>query len=621
MEKSILPNFNNQRGAVLTIVLIVMILMIILSAAAYHISQSNTQIVTRAATNEKALYAAEQGYNKVLWRLNNEKNSFLKNEDSSPEEITYDGNPYNLYKLSDGPNYRLNVLVPLVDIPGQADRVEDNNRRIIRSTGWEEDYPEQLRSIEVEVYKKTFAQYAMANNSEKTKGGTTLYWLTDDSIYGPLHTNDTLYVSGTPVFYGPVTYVKGISITPQENMYNPAIFRKGNSPASESLGFSSSLNELKAFARIDGHYYNGRTCIQLLEDGGYNVRYYDQSTGRWYYNGVEYRFVETTDGKPSRGISTLPWNNTNWQIAELENEAANSSSATMYQKISRNSNGAITETTNYSSFKKLADSVASLPLPNNGVIYVDGNTGEGNSEGILGGYTQAVTKYDRALANVFVSGKLNGRLTIAAANKIFIAGHNACDWKKPSFSSSWYDTTPGVTYANTSFKQVIVDDEWSHTEIEGSSGEDMLGLTAANNVTVMHYNWPSQYNNYNCYGTVTDLSDYDNYSWSFLNLTYIPIDKSPDNVNIHAAIYAQADSFGYEAANLGIDITGKGNCNMVGSVAQAYRGMQFSVGRGYKKNYSHDPRLLYDAPPHFPDPANSGWQSSRWDEIYNHIDQ
>jgi len=598
---------HNQQGAVLTIVLIVMILMVILSAAAYHISQSNTQIVTRAATNEKALYAAEQGYNKVLWRLNNEKNSFLISEDSSPEEITYDGNPYNLYELPDGPNYRLNVLVPLVDIPGQTNKVEDNNRRIIRSTGWEERYPEQLRSIEVEVYKKTFSQYAMANDSEKDKTGNPLYWITNEVVYGPLHTNDTLYVSGTPVFHGPVTYVNGISITPAENMYNPAIFRKGNSKAAEALSFSSSLNELKAYARIDGHYYNGRTCIQLLESGGYNARYYDQSTGRWYYNGVEYFFRSTKNGDP---------NNTNqsnrWRYAELEAERANNTGDIMYQRIYRDANGNITGSNNYSSFNDFASNIASLELPANGVIYVDGNTGGGND-------SAGISKFGITLGNVFVSGKLDGRLTIAAANDIFILAHNPCDWTKPSWNSSWYDTAPGVTYSNTSFNQIFDGNEWTHTEVGGTSGEDMLGLVATNHVSVMHYNWPSQFDNVRLYLDLFSLFNYDNYCYSLLNLS-LPEDHAPNKVYLYAAIYAQNEAFGFEAYDRGIR---KDTAYVVGSIAQKYRGPQGMTGfldkDGYKKNYSHDPRLLYDAPPHFPDPANSGWQSSRWDEIQNHI--
>ena len=52
----------NQRGAALPLVLMVMIIMFILSAAAYQVSQGNIGLIAIASSNEKALYAAEQGY-------------------------------------------------------------------------------------------------------------------------------------------------------------------------------------------------------------------------------------------------------------------------------------------------------------------------------------------------------------------------------------------------------------------------------------------------------------------------------------------------------------------------------------------------------------------------------
>ena len=65
------------------------------------------------------------------------------------------------------------------------------------------------------------------------------------------------------------------------------------------MSFGSSLSNLKAHAHIDGHYYSGRTCIHLLENGGYNARYYDTRVPGWFYNGVEYRFRSTKDGNPA----------------------------------------------------------------------------------------------------------------------------------------------------------------------------------------------------------------------------------------------------------------------------------------------------------------------------------
>lgn len=614
--KSIIVLFKKQQGAALPMVLILMVFMVILSAAAYQVSQGNTGIIAMATSYDKAFYAAEQGYNRTLWRLNNEKSNFLTAEDANPNKIEYGGEEYNLYNLTAGPNYRLNVLVPLVKVEGQTDKVEDNYRRIIRSTGWDSRYPERLRTIEVEVYEKTFTKFCIANNSERDRNGNPLYWLSGEVVYGPLHTNDTLYVRGTPVFHGPVTYVNGIDIDPPENMYNPAIFRKGNSKVPETLSFSSSLSNLKAHARIDGHYYNGRACIRLLEDGGYNIRYYDQNTNTWHYNDAEYRFCPT-NGKVMNWWD-IPQSDL-WWDSEIAAERAEKSTDVMFQRIFRRADGSIddTQTQNFRSFADFAKTVGPLEPPHNGVIYVDGETGGNDNNG--------TNKFNAKRGNVFVSGKLDGGLTIAAANDIFITAHDPCDWSRPNWNSgfswsSWWDDTPGVTYKNTGFEQIFENEEWTRTEVTGK-GEDMLGLVATNHVNIMHFNWPSQHDKDVRYrGSIGSWFQYKDYCWTFIN-SNIPVDHAPNNIFLHAAIYTQNESFGFETY---YQDQKRDTAYLVGSIAQKYRGpmgVSGLFGGGYKKNYSHDPRFLYDAPPHFPDPANSGWQSSHWNEIKNHIKQ
>ncbi len=578
--------FTGQQGAALPMVLMLMVVMILLSAAAYQLSQGNTSIISRTTSNEKALYAAEQGYNRCLWRLNNEDSSFFTAEDSSPEEITYGehDDPYNLYEPEDGTNYRLNILVPLVEIDGQSVRSEDTTRRIIRSTGWDTAYPDHLRTIEVEIYKKAFTQYAMVNNTEIGASGNPIYWTTGEVLYGPLHTNATLYVTGTPVFYGAVTYVNGINIDVSENINNPAIFTKGNAVSSQ-ITLPTSNPKLKALACIDGHYYKGRTCISLLGSGGYDVRYYNSSNNKWYYNGVEYVFSKTKDGTSNTNSSNC------WTSAELQNEAASSGTAHMIQRVD-NGNW-------YSSFAAFAATTSSLPLPPNRVIYVDGTTGGDDRVG----------KFAPDLANVFVSGKLSGRLTIAAANNIYITGYNPCDWKKPV--SSWFDNEDaGVIYQNTDFSQEEVNGKWDHTAVTGV-GEDMLGLVSNSKVQIMHYNWPTNYHEVYYY-SYSSKRNYNDYCWSG------DLDVAPENIKIYAAIFTCNMSFGFESHTSGSQ---KNDINLIGSLTQNIRGAVGTIGStGYDKIYCHDPRMLYYSPPFFPEPSNTGWRSARWDEISNHIE-
>lgn len=583
----------NARGFALPLVLGVIVVLLILSLAAYEVSLNNQQISARTLSHDKALYQAESAYNKCLWELNSTGYTFYQALDPSPEDITFNNKDYRRYRLPEGSNYRQEVLVPLVTVPGMSDLQEDNNHLIIRSTAWETADPGHLRTIEVEVYKRTFTQHAMANNSEKLPDGTQIWWISGEEMYGPLHTNETLYVQGNPVFYGPVTYVNSINISPTANINNPHIFRKGNAKAA-SLSLPPSNPELKAHARINGHYYQGRSCINLLENGGYNIRSYDSKDDCWRYNKVKYEFIpKNKDDKY-------------WTQAELENEQANNSSDKMFHRLDND--------TYYPSFASMEAAIGSLSLPENGVIYVDGGTGDGNTGDRL--YKK---KMDRNLGNVFVSGKLKGRLTIAAANDIYITGHDPCDWSRPPAStSSWFPSNPGVSYSETGFTQEFVDGEWDHTAVTGT-GDDMLGLVAGRKVHILHYKWPSGYDkpNYRVGTTTRQLTASPDYYWNIST----DIELAPRDIYINAAIFAGQEYFGLENYGSG---TAKGNIFLVGSITQQFRGPvgTFSGSSqlsGYNKKYSHDPRMLLDAPPLFPHPANIGWLSARWNESSEHI--
>lgn len=53
---------------------------------------------------------------------------------------------------------------------------------------------------------RTFNEYAFFSQNENNT-----YWITGDTMWGPYHTEDRLFVSGTPVFYGKVTALNGTS--------------------------------------------------------------------------------------------------------------------------------------------------------------------------------------------------------------------------------------------------------------------------------------------------------------------------------------------------------------------------------------------------------------------------
>ncbi len=212
-------------------------------------------------------------------------------------------------------------------------------------------------------------------------------------------------------------------------------------------------------------------------------------------------------------------------------------------------------------------------IPSNQVIYVKGGNGD---------------KWANETANVFISGELEGRLTIVAENDIYLTTWDPTNWTAPKKSGKKHiplgTPTKGITYKNYNINTNNI------AEIN-----DMLGLVAAKNVLILHYGWPKA-------GGVGHSSNYD---------------VGPKNITIHAAILALGHSFGYERHNEGEK---EGILTILGSITQIKRGPVgvFSSGKsttGYSKNYSHDTRMLHDMPPHFLEPMNSGWEIREWKEI------
>ncbi|MEW5952872.1 MAG: hypothetical protein AB1815_03825 [Bacillota bacterium] len=214
-------------------------------------------------------------------------------------------------------------------------------------------------------------------------------------------------------------------------------------------------------------------------------------------------------------------------------------------------------------------------LPPSGVIYVDAAT-----SGTTG-------KFGTRPGDAFVSGTLNGRLTIAAANDIYITGRDPTNY---TFNNA--AVTDGIRYAITTFSDVVQSGE--KIGVSASNDHDMLGLVANNDVWILGTGWFS--------GN--------------------PADVAPDDITIHAALFAINGSFGYESYTTYT----KGDINFVGSLIQRTRApvglFDATSGqktRGYDKNYAYDPRMAFTAPPRFLQPAAAGWDVFSWEENSHHL--
>jgi hypothetical protein len=203
-------------------------------------------------------------------------------------------------------------------------------------------------------------------------------------------------------------------------------------------------------------------------------------------------------------------------------------------------------------------------------------------------------KFDPDNGNVFISGVLDGRLTVAAKHDIYITGYD------PTVSTlSSAGITDGVKYKDTTYSLNTSTGVVTYNEISGEEEGDMLGLIADINVVVLTKGW------FNGAG----------------------LDSSRKNFNIHAAVLAINGSFinSVHMNNASPSVSSPqvaGTLTVRGAIIQDKRGavgyFNSSSGMtssGYTKNYAHDPRMEFDQPPYFLAPEGSGWEITDWDEL------
>ncbi|GEM_PF-486412 len=100
-----------------------------------------------------------------------------------------------------------------------------------------------------------------------------IYWITGDSVWGPVHTNSVLRTSGAPVFYGKVTAKLGISPLP-DFWWNQAKFYGGweigvenQIPTDLSPLYNAALAGNNGAPANTKSIYNSVTSFEFLSDG------------------------------------------------------------------------------------------------------------------------------------------------------------------------------------------------------------------------------------------------------------------------------------------------------------------------------------------------------------------
>ena len=144
------------------------------------------------------------------------------------------------------------------------------NIRQITSTSSYNDTSSVVKVVLQPSQFSKFAYYSIYENG--------VYFVTGDTIWGPLHTQDYLYVSGSPVFNGKVTTLKGIK--KYYWSYNKPIFNGGYQQGVSLTIPPTSVSTLETNANNGGFTFTKHDTVYLTFAND-SVRY------KYTYNGAQ----------------------------------------------------------------------------------------------------------------------------------------------------------------------------------------------------------------------------------------------------------------------------------------------------------------------------------------------
>jgi len=528
---------RNQRGIALSTVMIVGLVLTMMTGTTVTFAVNEMDISRHDQDWNAALSAAEAGIDDYIFRVNNNNNYWAYGNNPPVAEGNLAFSQWvSVPGATNEGRYRYTVDASHIGTDGKVDLISSG--RVGNAT----------RTIRAAVRPRAFLDFLYFTNFETLDpyvydilnfgSGKTQTWALNncqgfkwapseplrsssceniqfaggDVINGPLHTNDAMYVGGNATFNGEVTTNwEGRTCSGTTRRWwwgsglcagsrpNPTFKRPSDPAFIEDIQMPVTVTELRVKAAEAGCVYKGPTRIVLKTAGTMDV---------------------TSPLTPAGSVSPFCSPGTN------------------------------------------------KPIPNNGVIYVDNAPLTSTSCASSGrnrlGYPIANDQTDYACetGDVFLQGELNGRLTIAAKNRIIITNHTR------------YRT----------------------------GTDSLLGLIAEQFVEIYH--------------PVTsggnDLARSNGSSGT-------PVDGGGffRNARVDAAILSLTHSFMVQNFNQGLR-SNLDDLIVFGAIAQKFRGavgMSGSPGRGYLKDYTYDARLKYISPPEFLQPVNSPWQVATWAEI------
>lgn len=151
-------------------------------------------------------------------------------------------------------NGTMNVTVSVIDAFKNIRKITSvGTLKRLSNTGQMEDV---TNTVSVILQPSKFSKFAYYSVSE----GSSIYWISQDTVYGPFHTQDYLRVSGNPVFWGKATTRRALVKNPSNS--KPKFyggFEKGvNLPLP-----TDGLAPIENAADAGGYKFSGKDTIYI----------------------------------------------------------------------------------------------------------------------------------------------------------------------------------------------------------------------------------------------------------------------------------------------------------------------------------------------------------------------
>jgi hypothetical protein len=372
-----------------------------------------------------------------------------------------------------------------------------------------------------------------------------IQFITADQLAGPVYSNDTVFACGSPTFAGPLLVQDNDQLTAAApGCSNGASTGTGSAKGvtPQTLPSTATFSNLQTTAAQQGCLYTGPTTITVI--------------------GATYSV--TSPETPVTGTAG------NYTDANNTGHGLTPDGSTCLDKT-KSSGPATPET--------------GIPLPKNGVIYVQSQTPctatSGNPLDVP--YPNhdyyGATSSPECEGDAIVQGNLSGQLTVVADNNVVVDNHL-------TYTDCAANSAPPSSVNLNNFAALCA--------YSTGSTNDVMGLIAQNDVEV---------NNPDSHSVSTGADG------STCTAGTPDIQCTPHNLTIDAAILALNHSFIVNNYDSGSPL---GSLSVFGSIAQKYRGpvgtgSNGNVSTGFSKNYQWDPRLGILSPPSFLAPGTPSW--------------